>query len=49
MNQTIYFISVAFLIFTACKPPHHPMRPNYGIVKPKVKYTPPNKKTFQKW
>jgi hypothetical protein len=49
MNKTVYLVSVPlfFLAFTACKPPHHPAHPNYGIVKPKVKYT-PNKKNLEK-
>jgi hypothetical protein len=42
MKKTIY-ITLALLavsLFTACKPPHHPKNPNYGIIKPKVIHTP---------
>jgi hypothetical protein len=38
---------LAALLTTACKPPHHPKHPNYGIVKPKVIHT-PDKKSLDK-
>lgn len=34
------FLIPLLLTLNACKPPHHPKNPNYGISKPKVKYTP---------
>ena len=39
-------VTVLFLL-TACKPPHHPKNPNYGIIKPKVIHT-PHKKNLDK-
>ncbi|MEA1953892.1 MAG: NlpC/P60 family protein [Campylobacterota bacterium] len=35
---TLLLLSI--LLFTACKPPHHPKNPNYKIIKPKVIHTP---------
>ena len=38
---------LALFLLTACKPPHHPKNPNYGIIKPKVLYT-AHKRNLQK-
>ncbi len=47
--KIITYSSLALLLLSlnACKPPHHPKNPNYGISKPKVKYN-PSKKNLQK-
>ncbi len=45
---TIFYILLPLaLMFTACKPPHHPKNPRYEIKKPKVKY-PVHKKSLEK-
>jgi len=45
MKKSIYILLpiLALFLLTACKPPHHPQNPNYGIIKPKVVYTPSTK------
>jgi len=45
MNHVYYILSATVLLFglNACKPPHHPRNPNYGIIKPKIKYAPTQK------
>ncbi|NOR56447.1 MAG: hypothetical protein GQ531_09585 [Sulfurovum sp.] len=47
--KAITYSSIALLLLSlnACKPPHHPKNPNYGISKPKVKYN-PSKENLQK-
>jgi len=49
MKKYIYvlLLLLTILLITACKPPHHPKNPNYGIIKPKVTHT-PSKKSLDK-
>ena len=49
MKKYIYVLLplLTGLFITACKPPHHPKNPNYGITKPKIIHT-PSKKSLDK-
>ena len=37
---TYALLAFTLLFLSACKPPHHPVNPNYAIKKPTVKYAP---------
>ncbi len=47
LNILYILLSLSALLFTGCKPPHHPKNPHYEIKKPKVKY-PAHKKSLEK-